>query len=1018
MNLAHSDQAPSTAPRTPPRGRCGTLARLLTVGTALALGAVGTPARASYVVDFETDTSGNKGSYATGTVDLSGIDWELTEALIGNLDGDWRNGGRSARMRGYGTSAMTMLEDKANGLGTLSFQYRRYGTDAQVDWKVEVSTDGGEGWTQVGAAFTAPASDDVQMFSETVNLEGSVRIRIKRATETGTVNRRLNIDDITLTDYSAGGDPVPSLSVVPGTLSGFSYVEGEGPSPEMDYTVSGSGLMGTGSILVEPPAGFEVSTSSGSGFTDWIELPFAGGEVTGQPVTVYVRLAAGLDADDYSGSITHGGGDATASVSVSGTVSAPPLPPPALTAFDVAYGQDFSDFVSAATLPNGWSLDDEYAYQGDFGSGTAGGLRGNGTLGFQLTASGINSAFVTTLTLLNDTGSTIENLQISYLGRVARVDQTGTPKWEVSVDGTPAPELEYSTAGGVDETKQTTLTGLTIATDATFTIEWATTSAGTSGTRRQIGIGAVSVTATEDGEIPNNPPVLTLEPTSVAVFAGEEVLATASATDADDDEVTITVASADIADVATFFDPLTGVFAWTPTAAGTYGVTFTADDGEDQDVKNLTITVGLAAPEDLALVTVGETTATVSWSPVTGATGYRVDVHAVHGEVTEVLGENFDGFSAGTGHPDAHGTNVADALDVYTQEPGWSGERVYQAGGAIKLGVASGLGWIETPPKDLSGAGGVFTIEVDAGAWPTDTTNRSIDVLLDGVVLETLELSNAEMQRFTITGTGGQAASVVRFAAQVANNNRFFLDNLSIGTGTIEFEEVWEDEPVGSASVTIEDLSPGLSYRVVVRATDGTVVSADSDALWLETAGADTPPEVEIDPLTYSVEEGQIVSFLVTAFDVEGHAITLEMDLAGADLVATATPDVYQFTWLADTLGETFVTFVATANGLESDPVVVTITVTPGASAPEPVAPVVQSIALSATEVEVVFAVAGGREDGEGVVYTLWSRASLMDEVGWTPVGAVLTVLDAETAALTATRPVGDSAFFQVRAAR
>ncbi len=155
---------------------------------------------ADYLVDFEGAPA--KGAYASGNVVLNGINWNMTEALIGGSEpADWKNELKSARLRGYGTSSMTMLEDKTEGLGTVSFYYRRYGTDTQVDWKVEYSSDEGDTWTQVGEDFTAAASDTEQLFSEEVNVVGNVRIRIKRATESGTKNQRLNIDDILLTDY-------------------------------------------------------------------------------------------------------------------------------------------------------------------------------------------------------------------------------------------------------------------------------------------------------------------------------------------------------------------------------------------------------------------------------------------------------------------------------------------------------------------------------------------------------------------------------------------------------------------------------------------------------------------------------------------------------------------------------------------------------------------------------------------------------------------------------------------------
>ena len=201
-----------------------------------------TLAGATYTVSFE-GTGETKFAYASGTVTLSGLAWDLTEVLIGTDAADWKNGLRAARLRGYGASAMTMLANKANGLGSITFQYRRYGTDAQVDWKAEYSTNDGASWYPIGSSFTAPASDVVQTFSHVVNVTGAVRVRIKRATESGSSNRRLNIDDIVLTDYSGGGEPIlaPTLQATdildedrrrPGMLDDGLVIPGNGDLPE------------------------------------------------------------------------------------------------------------------------------------------------------------------------------------------------------------------------------------------------------------------------------------------------------------------------------------------------------------------------------------------------------------------------------------------------------------------------------------------------------------------------------------------------------------------------------------------------------------------------------------------------------------------------------------------------------------------------------------------------------------------------------------------------------------------
>ncbi len=59
-----------------------------------------TKVEAQYFIDFEGPGE-TKTGYASGTVNLSGLDWNMTEALIGTLDADWKNGERSARLRGY-----------------------------------------------------------------------------------------------------------------------------------------------------------------------------------------------------------------------------------------------------------------------------------------------------------------------------------------------------------------------------------------------------------------------------------------------------------------------------------------------------------------------------------------------------------------------------------------------------------------------------------------------------------------------------------------------------------------------------------------------------------------------------------------------------------------------------------------------------------------------------------------------------------------------------------------------------
>jgi hypothetical protein len=167
----------------------------------------------SIVIDFEGADEFTPGNgYGPHLLNLSGFEWSFTEALAPEtpLAGDWFNDTRSARFRGRDGSELAMTEDKPNGLGDITFEYRRYGTDGpQQPWAVEYSINQGADWVQIGDAFTATA--DVQTFSETVEVEGDVRIRIRIDSEPGTSGtRRMNLDDIELTDFVAE----PSLARV------------------------------------------------------------------------------------------------------------------------------------------------------------------------------------------------------------------------------------------------------------------------------------------------------------------------------------------------------------------------------------------------------------------------------------------------------------------------------------------------------------------------------------------------------------------------------------------------------------------------------------------------------------------------------------------------------------------------------------------------------------------------------------------------------------------------------------
>jgi hypothetical protein len=451
-------------------------------------------AKADYLVDFE-GAGETKTSYASGTVNLNGVDWDLTEALIGTVASDIKNGARAARIRNSGS--LTMLADKENGLGTISLQYARSDfsgdrTGTSPSFVVEYSTNQGGSWTQAGSTTSLAGVNSLTPFSAEVNVTGNVRIRIRQTA--GDTGKRWNVDDILLTDFAGDpgepGDSVPpalgevavsNLSWDAATLSAiFSANSGE------DFTFYGFAIAATA-----------VSDTPELGQPGVVDVAF---NHIDDPITSPIAVTIdGLDPEtSYSvrAYVIYDNG-AESIYSPSATTFVTTVLPPALDGV-TDYTETFASFVDMETVPVGWSFDLQGSnrdYIGDWGfvpEGPSSGFRGNDSvLGYQITT-GSNS-LIKILTLINDTGETITDLTIQYTGRVERASETRNAAYTVFVDGEEVPALAFTTESGSDASRSVIVSDLNIADGESFTIEWHTAQMAGGGSTRQIGISDVSV---------------------------------------------------------------------------------------------------------------------------------------------------------------------------------------------------------------------------------------------------------------------------------------------------------------------------------------------------------------------------------------------------------------------------------------------------------------------------------------------------------------------------------------------
>lgn len=147
---------------------------------------------------------------------------------------------------------------------------------------------------------------------------------------------------------------------------------------------------------------------------------------------------------------------------------------------------------------------------------------------------------------------------------------------------------------------------------------------------------------------------------------------------------------------------------------------------------------------------------------------------------TIVLSENFNNFTAGTFGSGAATTDLSGGLDTLMQTTGWTGFKVYSAGGAVKLGTSSVLGYLQTPVIDLSANGGNFIVRFQSCAWSSDSTR--FKVIVNGTTFYATGLNNSNytLGDYELFLTGGTATTTIRFEGAGAAKGRFFLENLQI----------------------------------------------------------------------------------------------------------------------------------------------------------------------------------------------------------------------------------------------
>ncbi|WP_183094159.1 ExeM/NucH family extracellular endonuclease [Nocardioides stalactiti] len=375
-----------------------------------------------------------------------------------------------------------------------------------------------------------------------------------------------------------------------------------------------------------------------------------------------------------------------------------------LSTLDVAYTQNFDTLSTdtatpSSTLPAGWELSEtgtgaNTTYLGGNGSSNSG-----NTYSFGATAAsdrafgGLQSGSVIPTigaSFTNATDAEITSLDVAYTGEQWRLGTSARAvpdrlDFQYSLDATSlttgtwtdANALDFSgplvvgTVGPLDGNSAAnrtavaaTVSGLTIAPDATFWIRW--TDVNASGSDDGLAVDDLSMTPHGAGDP---------EPTPLAVTApgnktGEVGLAIAPFTMAATGGVAPYTWSADGLPTGVSINETTGEVSGTPSATCTCSVTVTATDSAAPtaatDTETFTFTVN-AAPEITPIAEIQGTGARSPFAPETGNTAG--DVKTTTGVVTALYRTGgFNGMfiqTGGTGGGPAATPDASDALFIF-----------------------------------------------------------------------------------------------------------------------------------------------------------------------------------------------------------------------------------------------------------------------------------------------------------------------------------------------------------------
>ena len=250
---------------------------------------------------------------------------------------------------------------------------------------------------------------------------------------------------------------------------------------------------------------------------------------------------------------------------------------------------------------------------------------------------------------------------------------------------------------------------------------------------------------------------------------------------------------------------------------------------------------------------------TANWNPVEGATSYTLRVMPKP-DYIQLMTEDFTGFTK------AGAQDISSKLDDYMNNAGWTGSKLYEAAGGIRMGTGSAHGLLTSPSLDLSQSGGKVSVKIKAKTFNNDT-NCGLKISC-GDASETITVpSNEETEFVQVLDCTAAANQQVSFET-TANSKRVIITSIELYSGEYNVEAKAAPGEMIFTGITeckykVSNLLPETIYLYDVKALMGTDASRWSNVIEVLTHGSSIAGDVNGDGEVNASDVTALYNFLL-----------------------------------------------------------------------------------------------------------------------------------------------------------